>query len=343
MNFETFNPKVEGEGEKNESFDNPKVEGEKNELSEELERIEALMTEEEKSGKNLHNDDESHEYFKLKDKRDEILVKLSGNNPSIESSTVSSPESATNDSKIETKELEKNSFEMRSRADEFLKNRKVEGINKKFEEEREKVIKQANEDYEISLEKLTSEENVFLRPEEPWINGFSEEIKEEKKEVLEKIDSVEKESKAEVERLSPEKKSLFGKLKETLSKKETQKKIILISLAIGVSVAVPPVSIMMGGGLFGVGAGLSVPVFEALGLASYSPIIGGSLGTAIIFNAIEKGAGLFSKKGKGAKEISSKEFVKKVEEAASTISDGKESIFDKIKRGIFGETEDTSG
>jgi len=118
------------------------------------------------------------------------------------------------------------------------------------------------------------------------------------------------------ESLSPEKQKLFDRLKKD---KAFEKKILIAAIATGLAVWVPLASIAMGGGLFGFGAGLSIPVLEAVGLAAHSVAIGGPLGAVSIFAATHIGLNkIFKDKQNEGGDIKDK--IKETEDIVNNIS-----------------------
>ncbi|MDD3046350.1 MAG: hypothetical protein PHH88_01620, partial [Candidatus Pacebacteria bacterium] len=191
---------------------------------------------------------------------------------------------------------------------------------------------------EDNLFKQEDDENLPNRSEE--VVPFNEEITDyfnnednlsESKAVIEGAKIIEEGLNDQYGELSEDKQSLFKRFKEALKNKDTQKKIILISLAVGVSVTVPGASIMMGGGLFGLGAGLSVPFFEALGLGSASAAFGGPLGAVILFSAVSKGLGKVFKKKEEEPQGSFGKYVESVAENIEAFNDEKQGRFSGLK------------
>ncbi|MDD4333843.1 MAG: hypothetical protein PHS00_01655, partial [Candidatus Pacebacteria bacterium] len=194
---------------------------------------------------------------------------------------------------------------------------------------------------EDNLFKQEDDENLPNRSEE--VVPFNEEITDyfnnednlseqnESKAVIEGAKIIEENLDGQYGELSEDKQSLFKRFKEALKNKDTQKKIILISLAVGVSVTVPGASIMMGGGLFGLGAGLSVPFFEALGLGSASAAFGGPLGAVILFSAVSKGLGKVFKKKEEEPQGSFGKYVESVAENIEAFNDEKQGRFSGLK------------
>jgi hypothetical protein len=118
------------------------------------------------------------------------------------------------------------------------------------------------------------------------------------------------------ESLSPEKQKLFDRLKKD---KAFEKKILIAAIATGLALWVPLTSIAMGGGLFGFGAGLSIPVLEAVGLAAHSVAIGGPLGAVSIFAATHIGLNkIFKDKQNEGGDIKDK--IKETEDIVNNIS-----------------------
>ena len=108
-------------------------------------------------------------------------------------------------------------------------------------------------------------------------------------EVIKKLAEIKESAQEQEENLSPEKQSIFKRLKESLKKEDTQKRILIFAIASGVSITIPFASIAFyGGGLLGLGAGASVPLLELVGLGAHSAAIGGPVGAVSIFKGLEK-------------------------------------------------------
>ena len=339
MNFETFKPKEE------------------NPISKELEEVEALILKEENSGKNLHSDEESHEYFKLIDRKNELLGQLGEKN--LDYARHEEANKLINDRKVE------NIKERFNRPTEESASKDDPSFNKEITDyfNNEDTLSKQNEDETFSKEskddpsfneKITdyfnNEDNLFKQEDDENLPNRSEEVvpfneeitdyfnnednlseQNESKAVIEGAEIIEEGLNGQYGELSEDKQSLFKRFKEALKNKDTQKKIILISLAVGVSVTVPGASIMMGGGLFGLGAGLSVPFFEALGLASASAAFGGPLGAVILFSAVSKGLGKVFKKKEEEPQGSFGKYVESVGENIEAFNDEKQGRFSGLK------------
>ena len=372
MNFETFKPKEE------------------NPISKELEEVEALILKEENSGKNLHSDEESHEYFKLIDRKNELLgqlgeknldyarheeanklindrkvenIKERFNRPTEESASKDDPSfnkeitDYFNNEDTLSKQNEDETFSKESKDDPSFNEKITDYFNNEDtlskQNEDETFSKESKDDPSFN-EKITdyfnNEDNLFKQEDDENLPNRSEEVvpfneeitdyfnnednlseQNESKAVIEGAEIIEEGLNGEYGELSEDKKSLFKRFKEALKNKDTQKKIILISLAVGVSVTVPGASIMMGGGLFGLGAGLSVPFFEALGLASASAAFGGPLGAVILFSAVSKGLGKVFKKKEEEPQGSFGKYVESVGENIEAFNDEKQGRFSGLK------------
>ncbi|HOI59931.1 MAG TPA: hypothetical protein PKU93_01250 [Candidatus Pacearchaeota archaeon] len=107
--------------------------------------------------------------------------------------------------------------------------------------------------------------------------------------VMKELAEIEESTQEQKENLSPEKQSIFKRLKESLKKEDIQKRILIFAIASSVSITIPFASIAFcGGGLLGLGAGASVPLLELVGLGAHSAAIGGPVGAVSIFKGLEK-------------------------------------------------------
>lgn len=141
------------------------------------------------------------------------------------------------------------------------------------------VIEQVEETKEESTEEV------------PLINTEVLKAMEEKatEEVKSRLEEMHKQTNAEAAELSPEKGSLFTRLKESFKNKENQKKALIFATALAVGTVVPYASMVyFGGGFFGIGAGASIPILKMIGIASKSAYLGGPLGGALIGLATKK-------------------------------------------------------
>ena len=119
-----------------------------------------------------------------------------------------------------------------------------------------------------------------------------EEIKIDAKKINEISEFLKNMNEATVEQeenLPPEKQSIFKRLKESLKKEDTQKRILIFAIAGSVGIALPFASIALyGGGVLGFGAGASIPILKLVGLGAHSATIGGPIGAISIFKGLEK-------------------------------------------------------
>ncbi|MDD2548190.1 MAG: hypothetical protein PHO04_01760 [Candidatus Pacebacteria bacterium] len=105
----------------------------------------------------------------------------------------------------------------------------------------------------------------------------------------------------EAQELDESRKELYEKLKKV------GKAVITVSLALGVGTLVPYASMAaLGGGFLGAGAGASIPILEALGIASKSTLIGGPFAGALYGMAMTKLADLGFKKLEGGNRVKEK-------------------------------------
>ena len=145
------------------------------------------------------------------------------------------------------------------------------------------------------------------------------------KKVINTLDEMDKETSVEVAELSPEKGSLFNRLKESFKNKENQKKALIFATALAVGTAVPYASMVyFGGGFFGIGAGASIPILKMVGIASKSAYLGGPLGGALIGLATKKildfGFAKAENNGREMSEDEMKTLIKNVDEAMKQVN-----------------------
>ncbi|MDD4662219.1 MAG: hypothetical protein PHG24_02975, partial [Candidatus Pacebacteria bacterium] len=180
------------------------------------------------------------------------------------------------------------------------------------------------------------EEEINLKAESqefPASNSVVEEAKlnegssegENVEKVINTLDEMDKETSVEVAELSPEKGSLFNRLKESFKNKENQKKALIFATALAVGTAVPFASMVyFGGGFFGIGAGASIPILKMVGIASKSAYLGGPLGGALIGLATKKmldfGFAKAENNGREMSEDEMKTLIKNVDEAMKKVN-----------------------
>ena len=192
------------------------------------------------------------------------------------------------------------------------------------------------------LEEMERDDNRTIDPElSAWIDEYNELTEKEEsgegtlvispeeikmgEEVKSKLGEMQKEANAETAELSPEKGSLFNRLKESFKNSENQKKALIFATALAVGTAVPYASMVyFGGGFFGIGAGASIPILKMIGIASKSAYLGGPLGGALIGLATKKMLDLgFAKAENNEREMNEDEMeilIKNVEKAMKQVN-----------------------
>ena len=174
-------------------------------------------------------------------------------------------------------------------------------VVEQVEEIKEESIEEANTEevfQEIPIAQLeeSNEDSVVVEQVEEIKEESTEEVPLINPEVLKateeiksRLEEMHKETNAEAAELSPEKGSLFTRLKESFKNKENQKKALIFATALAVGTVVPYASMVyFGGGFFGIGAGASIPILKMIGIASKSAYLGGPLGGALIGLATKK-------------------------------------------------------
>jgi len=169
---------------------------------------------------------------------------------------------------------------------EEIKEESTEEVNTEevFQEIPIAQLEESNEDSVVveQVEEIKEESTE----EVPLINP---EVLKATEEVKSRLEEMRKETNAEAAELSPEKGSLFTRLKESFKNKENQKKALIFATALAVGTVVPYASMVyFGGGFFGIGAGASIPILKMIGIASKSAYLGGPLGGALIGLATKK-------------------------------------------------------
>lgn len=136
----------------------------------------------------------------------------------------------------------------------------------------------------VALGCLSSKRKAMGLGEDPISQRLEQEIQEASKA---RLNNAEQANKTEKEKLPEQKKSLFEKLKASFQDEEKLKKALVFGIAVGAGLIIPIASMTaFGGGLFGVGAGLSV---KALGISpALSMGIGGPIGTMLSFAVTKK-------------------------------------------------------
>ncbi|MFA7142018.1 MAG: hypothetical protein WC157_01815 [Candidatus Paceibacterota bacterium] len=117
---------------------------------------------------------------------------------------------------------------------------------------------------------------------------ISQRLEQEMQRMVEvRLNNAEQTNETEKEKLSEQKQALFEKLKASFQDEEKLKKALIFGIAVGAGLIIPIASMTaFGGGLFGVGAGLSV---KALGISpTLSMGIGGPIGTMLSFAVTKK-------------------------------------------------------
>ncbi|MDD3940691.1 MAG: hypothetical protein PHQ01_03940, partial [Candidatus Pacebacteria bacterium] len=192
------------------------------------------------------------------------------------------------------------------------------------------------------LEEMERDDNRTIDPElSAWIDEYNELTEKEEsgegtlvispeeikmgEEVKSKLGEMQKEANAETAELSPEKGSLFNRLKESFKNSENQKKALIFATALAVGTAVPYASMVyFGGGFFGIGAGASIPILKMIGIASKSAYLGGPLGGALIGLATKKMLDLgFAKAENNEREMNEDEMeilIKNVEKTMKQVN-----------------------
>lgn len=132
----------------------------------------------------------------------------------------------------------------------------------------------------------------------------------------------------EAEELDESRKELYEKLKKV------GKAVITVSLALGVGTLIPYASMAaLGGGFLGVGAGASIPILEALGIASKSTLIGGPFAGALYGMAMTKLADLGFKKLEGGG---------RVKEKKESVEINKPELMNSLAQAFYNKNTDTA-
>jgi hypothetical protein len=132
----------------------------------------------------------------------------------------------------------------------------------------------------------------------------------------------------EAEELDESRKELYEKLKKV------GKAVITVSLALGVGTLIPYASMAaLGGGFLGVGAGASIPILEALGIASKSTLIGGPFAGALYGMAMTKLADLGFKKLEGGG---------RVKEKKESVEINKLELMNSLAQAFYNKNTDTA-
>lgn len=132
----------------------------------------------------------------------------------------------------------------------------------------------------------------------------------------------------EAQELDESRKELYEKLKKV------GKAVITVSLALGVGTLVPYASMAaLGGGFLGVGAGASIPILEALGIASKSTLIGGPFAGALYGMAMTKLADLGFKKLEGGG---------RVKEKKESVEINKPELMNSLAQAFYNKNTDTA-
>ena len=140
----------------------------------------------------------------------------------------------------------------------------------------------------VALGCLSSKRKAMGLGEDPLSKRLEQEIQEASKA---RLNNAKQTNESEKEKLPEQKQALFEKLKASFQDEEKLKKALIFGIAVGVGLIIPIASMTaFGGGLFGVGAGLSV---KALGISpALSMGIGGPIGTMLSFAVTKKVADL---------------------------------------------------
>lgn len=132
----------------------------------------------------------------------------------------------------------------------------------------------------------------------------------------------------EAQELDESRKELYEKLKKV------GKAVITVSLALGVGTLIPYASMAaLGGGFLGVGAGASIPILEALGIASKSTLIGGPFAGALYGMAMTKLADLGFKKLEGGG---------RVKEKKESVEINKPELMNSLAQAFYNKNTDTA-
>ena len=292
MNFETnFNETNETEKWKNQFI-----------LEQKLIDLEELIKAEEE--KNEKIDDFSHKgnerYYELVDEYNKIKEEIKESQPLTKKQKLIALDKLINE---RMEEIDREGIDLNYDGDEVYYGL-VDKYNKLMEEVGAEEVSEEIPVPQPTVEEQPSEINeesvVIEQVEEtkeesteevPLINPEVLKAMEEKatEEVKSRLEEMHKETNAEAAELSPEKGSLFTRLKESFKNKENQKKALIFATALAVGTVVPYASMVyFGGGFFGIGAGASIPILKMIGIASKSAYLGGPLGGALIGLATKK-------------------------------------------------------
>ncbi len=171
-------------------------------------------------------------------------------------------------------------------------NQRIDELRKSLDQKLDELEKQAKDNSEL----LARIESLRAEPK-----PVGQEINEAVANVEATLNKESNNQDKEAQELDESRKELYEKLKKV------GKAVITVSLALGVGTLVPYASMAaLGGGFLGAGAGASIPILEALGIASKSTLIGGPFAGALYGMAMTKLADLGFKKLEGGNRVKEK-------------------------------------